>query len=431
MSKSSGRFFTTLMTALLAVFGMELIHAVRAEAGGSVNPGIKIQLLSNSERVVPLYYRHGDYWCTHLRTPDILVENVSGSEITLGKITVIGKAAGREAARVIIHGDEIAGLAARSARVLNGLLSDRNDAEKIDRMGRLYGNPAVMKPEYCSGAAIPPKGFAALSLSEASYFFHEGLAKIDEIAIEVETSREAAGSAVLELRLDGFTSANEYHYPVKGSSMAGSVPFGHSHRFGNGQEFAIDIMDLRRFDDGSFSTCSIPNPRVIMGSPDVKDYYIYGREVLAMADGEVIEVASSFPDEMASNPQDFFSERVPRITPELLSRGVKPANITGGNFVLIDHGNGEFARYCHLREGIPVREGDRVTRAQVIGYVGNSGNSAEPHLHVELLDSADYTTANGLPILFSDLSLGSVLDSPTMGERNSLVFSEFIFINAR
>jgi hypothetical protein len=52
----------------------------------------------------------------------------------------------------------------------------------------------------------------------------------------------------------------------------------------------------------------------------------------------------------------------------------------------------------------------------------------EPHLHLELLDSADYLTANGLPIVFSNLNLARALESPSFGEKNSLVFSEFIFV---
>ncbi|MFC1500576.1 hypothetical protein ACFL6T_06150 [Candidatus Zixiibacteriota bacterium] len=45
-----------------------------------------------------------------------------------------------------------------------------------------------------------------------------------------------------------------------------------------------------------------------------------------------------------------------------------------------------------------------------------------------MLDSPDYLSANGLPIAFSNLNLAGALDSPTFGDRNSFVFSEFIFI---
>ena len=46
----------------------------------------------------------------------------------------------------------------------------------------------------------------------------------------------------------------------------------------------------------------------------------------------------------------------------------------------------------------------------------------------ELLDSPDYLTANGLPIVFANLDLASALDSPGFSAMNSFVFSEFIFV---
>jgi murein DD-endopeptidase MepM/ murein hydrolase activator NlpD len=142
----------------------------------------------------------------------------------------------------------------------------------------------------------------------------------------------------------------------------------------------------------------------------------------------VLEVSDRYPDEFASNPQEHFSKRIERLKQHLIEKGVGSDNIQGGNYVFIDHENGEYARYCHLLEEIPVKAGDRVAQGDVIGYVGNSGQSMEPHLHLELLDSPDIYTANGLPIVFSNLDLSRALDSPSFGEKNSFAFSEFIFV---
>jgi murein DD-endopeptidase MepM/ murein hydrolase activator NlpD len=57
-----------------------------------------------------------------------------------------------------------------------------------------------------------------------------------------------------------------------------------------------------------------------------------------------------------------------------------------GNCVEIDHGNGFLTRYGHMRS-TAVRSGQRVSRGDVIGYVGNTGRSTNPHLHYEVVQN--------------------------------------------
>jgi murein DD-endopeptidase MepM/ murein hydrolase activator NlpD len=57
-----------------------------------------------------------------------------------------------------------------------------------------------------------------------------------------------------------------------------------------------------------------------------------------------------------------------------------------GNCVELDHGNGFMTRYGHLRS-FAVKRGDRVTRGDIIGYVGNTGRSTNPHLHYEVVQN--------------------------------------------
>jgi murein DD-endopeptidase MepM/ murein hydrolase activator NlpD len=56
-----------------------------------------------------------------------------------------------------------------------------------------------------------------------------------------------------------------------------------------------------------------------------------------------------------------------------------------GNVIEIDHGNGFKTRYAYLGE-LSVKSGQRVSKGQVIAYVGISGGSAAPHLHYEILN---------------------------------------------
>lgn len=56
-----------------------------------------------------------------------------------------------------------------------------------------------------------------------------------------------------------------------------------------------------------------------------------------------------------------------------------------GNGVVIDHGGGWVSQYCHLAEGsLTVTQGSRVTRGEVLGRVGYSGETQFPHLHLTI-----------------------------------------------
>lgn len=54
-----------------------------------------------------------------------------------------------------------------------------------------------------------------------------------------------------------------------------------------------------------------------------------------------------------------------------------------GNYVNISHGGGWWSMYGHLLKGICVKNGDKVKKGQVIGFMGNSGYSNGQHLHFE------------------------------------------------
>jgi murein DD-endopeptidase MepM/ murein hydrolase activator NlpD len=124
---------------------------------------------------------------------------------------------------------------------------------------------------------------------------------------------------------------------------------------------------------------------------DNKNYYAYGVDALAVADGVVTEVKDGIPQNIPGE-----NSRAVPITLETV----------GGNHVILDIGNGNFAFYAHLQPGsLRVKLGDKVRRGQVVGLVGNSGNSTEPHLHFHISNGSSPLGSEGLPYALSSFEL--------------------------
>ena len=74
-----------------------------------------------------------------------------------------------------------------------------------------------------------------------------------------------------------------------------------------------------------------------------------------------------------------------------------------GNCVVIEtRPGGPFILVAHLRQGsVDVQPGQALTVGEAIGACGNSGNSVQPHVHLQVTDSLDWPNARGLPLAFT------------------------------
>lgn len=127
-------------------------------------------------------------------------------------------------------------------------------------------------------------------------------------------------------------------------------------------------------------------------------YFGYGEALVAVADGVVVSVTDGVP------------ENIPGRQP------VIPITLgnTTGNSVVLDIGRGHYAHYMHLKDGsLRVRPGERVTRGQQLGVIGNSGDSFVPHLHFEITGSPAPLAGEGVPYVIESFRvLGEESSAP-------------------
>jgi murein DD-endopeptidase MepM/ murein hydrolase activator NlpD len=191
---------------------------------------------------------------------------------------------------------------------------------------------------------------------------------------------------------------NKYIFPLRGVYYAGvGASFHTAHRWAIPEEFALDIgrigeNGLSHKGDGT----------------RFEDYYAYGAAVLAAADGRVVNMANDQPEDPAAmqrpnESQEAYFERLQKNQGELMAKGAKAI---AGNYVKIDHGKNEYSFYAHLQpDSVRVHVGDQVKAGDVIGKLGSSGNSTEPHLHFHVCDAPDVLMCAGIPVNFSNVTI--------------------------
>lgn len=121
---------------------------------------------------------------------------------------------------------------------------------------------------------------------------------------------------------------------------------------------------------------------------ELTSYGCYGKNVLAPADGVVVEIGNNCADE------EPFEDGAMKVT----------ANDIRGNYILMKHARKEYSFVGHLQpQSITVKTGQKVHQGEVIAKCGNSGHTSEPHLHFHLQDGIGFFTSAGIPITFQDI----------------------------
>jgi hypothetical protein len=145
----------------------------------------------------------------------------------------------------------------------------------------------------------------------------------------------------------------------------------------NSQRFAIDW--LRLTDDGRFYSGD---------KTKNESYASYDQNIYAVADGTIVSTL----DDVGTNAPGVLPANDPVLAPKL--------NVTNvdGNHIIQDIGGGLYAMYAHLiPHSMTVKAGDKVKKGEVIGKLGNTGNSNAAHLHFQIMNDPVQFRSDGIP----------------------------------
>jgi len=179
-------------------------------------------------------------------------------------------------------------------------------------------------------------------------------------AIEVAAPLRGAGWTVNNGCCTDFTSHRAAILPVNGGLH-------------NSERYAIDFMKLQA--DG----------RLVSGPwEDLSSYGFFGDPIVSATRGKVVRVVKNIPE-----------------TQPTINLPPAHAATAGGNYIVVRLARKRYAFYAHMQPGSArVKVGQKVRVGQVIGLLGNSGNSNAPHLHFHMMDGPDPLASNGLPYVF-------------------------------
>lgn len=161
-----------------------------------------------------------------------------------------------------------------------------------------------------------------------------------------------------------------------------------------GQRFAFDLLKVDERKGVHFHPASSLRGNLIGGR--TQDCYAWGAPVHAPIDGEIVRAVDGIAERSWIHP----ARELALVLKNAITFTPSRLPMILGNHVIMRFGH-IYAGFAHLLPGsVAVTAGQPVRSGEVIGRVGHTGNSTAPHLHLQLMDSADLMTAAGIPCAF-------------------------------
>lgn len=262
-------------------------------------------------------------------------------------------------------------------------------AGMIEAVSFQFGDVLGKSPARLPGTPTLQPGEGLLILSQV--FSWTG--QRDKLRITMTPTAEGGEAVSVVIPIENAQPEPRYLFPLRGRFYVQAGPsLNTHHRWAVPEEFAFDIAEIG---EGGLSFRQD-------GSSFI-DYLAYGQPVYAAADGEVVKVVSNLPEDpqqfrRPGEPQDAYFQRIQAWQATMMAGG---AEGLAGNVVIIKHPWGEYSVYAHLKPGTTtVKVGQKVAAGTMIGRVGSSGSSTEPHLHFHVCDGPNAIQCVGKPVSF-------------------------------
>lgn len=207
------------------------------------------------------------------------------------------------------------------------------------------------------------------------------------VRLKVADAKGRGAEQMLRIPIQYYQQKTSLIVPFRGVGVVGQDwATNGGHGGGIGTDFAVDLRGLDRnyaeqINDAGENASAVG----------------WGREILAPAAGTVTYARNDVPDNR--RPGDGFETTT-------YANVHDPVMAFYGNCVVVDHGNSEYSLMAHLQQGsVTVKAGDRVTAGQVMGKLGNSGDSFGPHLHYQLQSAPLLFHGQSLPFRFQNIDI--------------------------
>jgi murein DD-endopeptidase MepM/ murein hydrolase activator NlpD len=195
-----------------------------------------------------------------------------------------------------------------------------------------------------------------------------------------------------KLNHDTLSFSNTYPMLLSNPLRGGNWTAIYDPSWQRGHRRVVYAVDGKQRIPGRFAIdfIKVDSVHYVKGNEDsIQNWYGYGAEVLAVADGEVASVRDDFPESAT-----------------LTAHPAYKSEQATGNYISLKLTKNRYVFYEHLRPGsITVKAGQRVKKGQVIAQLGFTGQTTGPHLHLHVADKDSPLGAEGIPYIFDAFTL--------------------------